>query len=99
MSEREMLRLQIAATRPAIFVGAARYRRASYGSNHPLAIPRVSLTLDLINSYGAMAPEEYRQGRPASHRELFGFHTKDYIQAFERAQFRGGVQDSDRQRY
>jgi len=99
VNERGMLRPQIAATRPAVFVGAARYRRASYGSNHPLAIPRVSLTLDLINSYGAMAPEEYRQGRPASHRELFGFHTKEYIQAFERAQFRGGVQDGDRQRY
>ncbi|MHB8314316.1 MAG: acetoin utilization protein AcuC [Acidithiobacillus ferrivorans] len=99
MNEREMLRPQIVATRRAVFVGAVRYRRASYGSNHPLAIPRVSLALDLINSYGAMAQEEYRQGRPASHRELFGFHTKDYIQAFERAQFRGGVEDSDRQRY
>ena len=99
MNERDMLQPQIAATCPAVFVGAAHYRRASYGSNHPLAIPRVSLTLDLINSYGAMAPEEYRQGRPASHQELFGFHTKDYIQAFERAQFRGGVQDRDRQRY
>lgn len=99
MNEKQLLQARIAATRPARFVGAARYRRASYGSNHPLAIPRVSLTLDLINAYGALAPEEYCLGRPASHQELFGFHTRDYIQAFERAQFRGNVRDADRKQY
>lgn len=99
MNEKTLLQPRVAATRAARFVGAARYRRSSYGSNHPLAIPRVSLALDLINSYGAMAPEEYCLGRPASHQELFGFHTRDYIQAFERAQFRGGVQNTDRQQY
>ncbi|MFA7657408.1 acetoin utilization protein AcuC [Acidithiobacillus thiooxidans] len=99
MNEKELLQPRLAATLPARFVGAARYRRASYGSNHPLAIPRVSLTLDLINSYGAIAAEEYCLGRPASHQELFGFHTRDYIQAFEHAQFRGNVRDTDRKQY
>ncbi len=99
MNEAELLQERIPPGRPAIFVGAARYRRNSYGKNHPLAIPRVSLTLDLINSYGAMGPAEYRLGRPASHIELWGFHTRDYIQAFEKAQFRGRVTDEDRRRY
>lgn len=99
MNEAELLQERIPPGRPAIFVGAARYRRNSYGKNHPLAIPRVSLTLDLINSYGAMGPAEYRLGRPASHVELWGFHTRDYIQAFEKAQFRGRVTDEDRRRY
>ncbi|MGC9127330.1 MAG: acetoin utilization protein AcuC [Acidithiobacillus sp.] len=95
----DALRPRIVPQRDALFIGAARYRRTSYGRNHPLAIPRVSLTLDLINSYGAISPAEYRTGRPASHRELWGFHTRDYIQSFERAQFRGGVTDSERRRY
>jgi acetoin utilization protein AcuC len=99
VNEAELLQERIPPGRPAIFVGAARYRRNSYGKNHPLAIPRVSLTLDLINSYGAMGPAEYRLGRPASHIELWGFHTRDYIQAFEKAQFRGRVTDEDRRRY
>jgi len=99
VNEAELLQERIPPGRPAIFVGAARYRRNSYGKNHPLAIPRVSLTLDLINSYGAMGPAEYRLGRPASHVELWGFHTRDYIQAFEKAQFRGRVTDDDRRRY
>ncbi|WP_437557158.1 acetoin utilization protein AcuC [Acidithiobacillus sulfuriphilus] len=99
MSERERLTKHSEAGRAATFIGAARYRRASYGGNHPLAIPRVSLTLDLINSYGAMGADEYLDGRPASHRELFGFHTRDYIQSYERAQFRGGVRDADRRVY
>jgi len=99
LREIDALEPRIAAQRQALFIGAARYRRASYGGNHPLAIPRVSLTLDLINSYGAISPAEYRNGRPASHRELWGFHTRDYIQTFERAQFRGGVTDAERRRY
>jgi len=99
LREVDVLQPRIDPQREALFIGAARYRRASYGQNHPLAIPRVSLTLDLINSYGAIAPAEYRNGRPASHRELWGFHTRDYIQSFERAQFRGGVTDAERRRY
>jgi len=99
MNEAELLQVRIPAQREAIFVGAARYRRASYGRNHPLAIPRVSLTLDLINSVGAMGASEYRLGRPASHRELWDFHTPDYIQAFERAQFRGRVTDEERRQF
>ncbi|MDD3761267.1 MAG: acetoin utilization protein AcuC [Acidithiobacillus sp.] len=99
MNEAALLQERIPATCPALFVGAARYRRNSYGKNHPLAIPRVSLTLDLINSYGAMGAAEYRLGRPASHIELWGFHTREYIQAFEKAQFRGRVTDQDRRVY
>ena len=88
--------LRIPPTRTAVFVGGTRYRQTGYGSNHPLAIPRVSLALDLINAYGAIGPEEYLAGRPASHRELWGFHGRDYILAYERAQFRGRVTEPDR---
>ncbi|MEJ2436252.1 MAG: hypothetical protein P8Y53_25070, partial [Pseudolabrys sp.] len=54
------------ATRKATLIAAARYRRHSYGANHPLAIPRVSLTLDLIRAFGALSPEEELAGRKAT---------------------------------
>jgi acetoin utilization protein AcuC len=87
------------ATREAVFIGAGQYRRHSYGSNHPLSIPRVSLTFDLINAYGALTPAEYRIGRAASKKELGWFHTEDYINALQRSEALGGVRDADRQRH
>jgi acetoin utilization protein AcuC len=47
----------IPAKQKATFVGASCYRRAMYGSNHPLAIPRVSLAYDLIGAFGAIGEQ------------------------------------------
>ncbi len=87
------------ATRDAVFIGAAQYRRHGYGANHPLSIPRVSLTFDLINAYGALSAEEYRVGRTATAEELCWFHTRDYVEAMKRCEALGQVRDIDRQRY
>lgn len=87
------------ATRDAVFVGAAQYRRHSYGSNHPLSIPRVSLTFDLINAYGALTRDEYVVGRAASEGELGWFHTADYVGALQRSEALGRVRDEDRRRH
>jgi len=62
-------------TRKALLIGASRYRRHSYGDNHPLGIPRVSLTLDLIRAYGALTEEEFQVSRKATPAELEWFHT------------------------
>ncbi|MCY4067150.1 MAG: hypothetical protein OXF57_12415, partial [Rhodospirillaceae bacterium] len=40
-----------AASRP-VFVGHEIYRRAAYGGNHPLAIPRVETAVDLCRDRG-----------------------------------------------
>ena len=86
-------------TRKATFIGAAQYRRKSYGSNHPLAIPRVSLTYDLINSYGALSAEEYLVARKAADFELEWFHTRDYVSAIKRVEALGHVNNEIRQRH
>lgn len=83
----------------AVFIGAARYRRHSYGANHPLSIPRVSLTFDLINAYGAMTPDEYLVGRVATRRELTLFHTEEYVSALQRCEALGGVREVYRARH
>jgi len=89
----------IPATRQAVLIGAARYRRHSYGSNHPLGIPRVSLTLDLIRAYGALTAQEFRASRPASSGELEWFHTREYIGALRQCEADGKVAHRYRQRH
>lgn len=87
------------ATRKATFIGAARYRRKAYAADHPLAIPRVSLTYDLINAYGALAPQEYKLAHKAADFELEWFHTPDYVAAMKRAEVLGRVRNEWRVRY
>ncbi len=86
-------------TRAAVFIGSSQYRRHSYGSNHPLSIPRVSLTFDLINAYGALLPQEFRTGRAATEAELCRFHSADYVRALQRCEALGGVSEDYRQRH
>ncbi|HKJ87334.1 MAG TPA: acetoin utilization protein AcuC, partial [Gammaproteobacteria bacterium] len=84
---------------PAVFFGAARYRRPSYNDNHPLGIPRVSLTVDLLQAYGALPGEEYRESRQAADYELGWFHTSEYLRAARRIEASGRTSAEDRQRY
>ena len=77
-------------------MGAATYRRKMYGSNHPLAIPRVSLTFDLINAYDALTTAEYKIARKAADYELEWFHTPEYISAIKRAEVLGRVKNETR---
>lgn len=90
---------QPGSTRRAVFVGGSHYRRPSYGHNHPLAIPRVSLTYDVITAYGALDPSEFVRSRPASVDELTWFHTRDYVNALKRAEAFGRVRALDRARH
>jgi acetoin utilization protein AcuC len=87
------------ATRKALLIGASRYRRHSYGDNHPLGIPRVSLTLDLIRAYGALTDEEFRVSRKATPAELEWFHTREYVSAMQRCEAVGKVYDRYRRRH
>jgi acetoin utilization protein AcuC len=89
----------IPPTRKAVITAASRYRRHSYGDNHPLGIPRVSLTLDLIEAYGALGPGEYVDSRKAQPFELEWFHTRAYVSAMQRCEAVGKVYDRYRQRH
>jgi acetoin utilization protein AcuC len=85
--------------REAVFVYDERFRRRAYGRNHPLAIPRVALTLDLVRAYDAIAPHELAPARIATDAELLAFHTPAYIDALRAAEARGGVAAADRERH
>ena len=85
--------------RPAELIGSEVYRNSTYGPKHPLAIPRVSTTLDLIRALGWLDPAQYIDSPIATVDELTRFHTPDYIAALIRAEATQAVTPADRERH
>ncbi|MFN4263810.1 MAG: acetoin utilization protein AcuC [Thioalkalivibrionaceae bacterium] len=83
----------------ARLLAAPRYRGHSYGDNHPLGIPRVSLTIDLIEAFDAITEAEREDVRAALPGELEWFHSADYIDALRGAERFGKVFQRWRDRY
>jgi acetoin utilization protein AcuC len=86
-------------TRRPILIGSEIYRRSSYGGRHPLAIPRVSATLDLIRAMGWLDERDYRDSPVATPAELARFHDPAYIAALQDAERQGGAPQPVRERY
>ena len=80
-------------------IGSEIYRGSIYGAKHPLAIPRVSTTLDLIRALGWFDAARYIDSPRASVAELTRFHTPDYIAALIRAEETQAVDPADRERH
>lgn len=75
------------------------FRGQDYDGRHPLEIPRVALTEDLIRLYGALAPGQHREARVATEEELALAHVPDYIEALKRSEERGSVNWGDGVRF
>ncbi len=82
-----------------LLVGHAIYREAAYGSNHPLAIPRVESVMDLCRALGWLGESEFRESPRAGMDQLTWFHASDYVQALRRASETGRVDFDVRRRY
>ena len=82
-----------------ILIGSEIYRRSTYGPKHPLAIPRVSTTLDLIRALGWVDPARYHDSPMATPDALSRFHHPDYLAALMRAEAEQGVSPVDRERF
>lgn len=83
----------------ARFIGSEIYRDSSYGRGHPLAIPRVSLTIDLIDALGWFPAGTYLDSPRADPDYLTRFHTPDYVAAVVQAQRDQDASDAIRARY
>lgn len=84
---------------PPVFVGHEVYRRAAYGSNHPLAIPRVESVMDVCKVLGWLGQDSWRESPRASEAQLAWFHTRDYLDAMRVATRSGKVDMQTRQRF
>ena len=81
------------------FIGADIYRGSSYGSWHPLRIPRVSTVIDLSRALGWLPPGRYLTSPRAKPSALTAFHTPGYIAALQQAERDGDVTEDVRRRH
>jgi acetoin utilization protein AcuC len=81
------------------FIGAEIYRRSSYGSAHPLRVPRVSTVVDLARALGWLPGSAYLTSPRAKPQALCAWHTPAYVAALQRAEAEGGVGDAVRARH
>lgn len=72
------------------------FRVSRHAPGHPLAIPRVSLAIDLCRALGWVSDAAYREAPLASVAELAEFHTPEYIGAVMRAEKAQTITDSER---
>ncbi|MGP1396658.1 MAG: acetoin utilization protein AcuC [Inquilinaceae bacterium] len=69
-----------------LFIGNEIYRLSSYGTRHPLAIPRVSTATDLARAMGWLPDDAYRDSPRATSEALTRFHDPAYVQALQDAE-------------
>ncbi len=82
-----------------LLIGSEIYRGSTYGPKHPLAIPRVSTTLDLVRALGWVGPGQYLDSPRATPGQLARFHDPAYIAALQRAEATQQVTPEDRARF
>ncbi|WP_179379490.1 acetoin utilization protein AcuC [Jannaschia marina] len=82
-----------------LLLGSEIYRGSSYGSWHPLRVPRVSTVLDLTRAMGWLPPERFRSSPRAKPAALTIWHTPDYVAALQAAEAEGTVDDATRARH
>ncbi len=83
----------------AVFISSPVFRRAAWGHNHPLAIPRQSAMLDLCDLLGWLPAADCRLAEAATPTTLARFHDRDYINAFMSASQSGKASIAMREKY
>lgn len=87
------------AAAATVMIGSDIYRASNHARGHPLAIPRVSLCIDLCRALGWLSPETYLESPQASVAELCRFHDPDYVAAVRRCELGQQASDEDRSRF
>jgi len=82
-----------------LFLGSGIYRGSSYGTTHPLRVPRVSTVMDLARALCWLPPDRFRQSPRAKPAALTAYHTPAYVAALQRAEDTGQVDPETRARH
>lgn len=82
-----------------LFVGSELYRRAAYGKNHPLAIPRIATVMDLCRHLSWLGAADFVDSPTASESQLLRFHNRSYLDALRRAEASGRTDRATRERF
>lgn len=82
-----------------LFIGNEIYRRANFGAKHPLSVPRVPATIDLIRALGWLPDDVYFESSQASREHILRFHDADYLDALRQGERDQALPDDLRQRH
>ncbi|WP_374428057.1 acetoin utilization protein AcuC [Tabrizicola sp.] len=82
-----------------LFIGSDIYRGSTYGTRHPLRIPRVSTVMDLARALGWLPPERFRASPRAKPAALELWHQPAYIAALQAAEALGEATEEMRARF
>ena len=81
------------------FIGSEIYRHSTYGTWHPLRVPRVSTVMDLSRALGWLTGDHFINSPRAKPKALTNWHTPDYIAALQKAEAQQTVTDEEKARY
>jgi len=82
-----------------VFIGSDIYRHSRFGGKHPLAIPRVSLTIDLCRALDWLPDEQYVDSPVASTEQLVRFHDPTYVAAVRDCELKQKATDEQRETF
>jgi acetoin utilization protein AcuC len=82
-----------ATARAPVYVGSEVFRRAAFGSHHPLNIVRHAAVFDLVSALDWLEEGDFRQAT------LTEFHDPAYVAALQAADAAGRVEPEVRERY
>ncbi|MEX0309918.1 MAG: acetoin utilization protein AcuC [Tateyamaria sp.] len=82
-----------------LFIGSEIYRGSSYGTWHPLRVPRVSTVIDLSRAMGWLPRDAYVPSPRAKPETLTIWHTPDYVAALHAAEAAQAVTADVRKRH
>ena len=89
----------VAQTAAPLFIGSDIYRGSSYGTRHPLRVPRVSTVMDLARALGWLPPDRFRTSPRAKPAALTLWHDPAYIAALQAAEAMGEATVEMRERF
>lgn len=89
----------VAQTAASLFIGSDIYRGSSYGSRHPLRVPRVSTVMDLARALGWLPPDRFRASPRAKPAALELWHEASYVAALQAAEALGEATPEMRERF
>lgn len=84
---------------PPLFIGSDIYRGSSYGTRHPLRVPRVSTVMDLARALGWLPQDRFRTSPRAKPAALSLWHEPTYIAALQAAEAMGEATEDMRTRF
>jgi acetoin utilization protein AcuC len=99
MRNEEPARAGSAAGSMPVMIGSDIYRTSRHASGHPLAIPRVSLCIDLCRALGWLPDGAYLESPQATVAELCRFHAPAYVAAVQRCEDRRYADENDRRTF